>query len=158
MRRAPCLPPPGPSSVVVDLRAEPLEWAADEVQARLEHAVTVAVRYMLLPGLKPPTPRWPRWLLSVDCLRVDRPPRWPDHIAPQTIAEMEEVLRWPGTFLAPKSRPAVCLRDWLRCRARDASFTEQAKRRGFTVQSAARWRNVGCEIIADGLNWNSVPL
>lgn len=143
--------------MVVDLREERrLQWTGDEVLARMEHAVTVAVRYMLLPGRKQPTPRWPRWLISVNCFDIDRPMRFPDHIAPETLAEMEEVLSWPGVFLVPKKRPAQCLRDWLRCKARDKSFAVQARKRDLTAQAAARWRNAGCEIIADGLELNGI--
>lgn len=138
--------------MVVDLRIERgREWTKDEVLARLDHAAVVATRYMLLPGVKEPTPRWPRWLLSADCLAIDRPQRWPDFIAPETLLEMEEVLLWPKVFLAPKTRPSQCLRMWLRCKARDTSFSDQAKRRGMRLQIAAYWRNVGCEIIGEGL-------
>lgn len=138
--------------MVVDLREERrFQWTAEEVLARMEHATTIAVRYMLLPGRKQPTPRWPRWLISVSAFDIERPLRFPDHIAPATLTEMEDVLSWPGVFLVPKKRPAQCLKDWLRCKAKDKSFSHQARKRGMTAQAAAHWRNVGCEIIADRL-------
>lgn len=151
--------PPGFS--LADLaRIEPhMAWDQKMVERRLIEAVVNAERAIRNPNPKGAVAAWPKWLYDAEDLAGQKAEdNTPARVVPRfRITEMEEAIHWQAKYLCCHEGPARVLRTYLRCKAYRRSFSEMAKRKGWSRATAYRARDKALTIIAFCLMRDKVP-